>query len=138
MNVLVDTPVWSLALRRHAGNLSQSEEKLARSLADLIREGRAEVLGSIRQEVLSGIREETQFNKIRKYLCPFQDPYLDVEDYEEAAHMSNLCRRRGVSGSAIDFLICAVAHRRSWAVFSTDGDFRHFAAVLPLHLFTPV
>jgi predicted nucleic acid-binding protein len=138
MNVLVDTPVWSLALRRRAGNLSQSEEQLAKSLADLIREGRAEVLGSIRQELLSGIREEMQFNKIRHYLRPFQDPYLDIEDYEEAAHMNNQCRRRGVSGPAINFLICAVAHRRSWAIFTTDRDFRHYAAMLPLRMFSPV
>jgi hypothetical protein len=39
----------------------------------------------------------------------------DSRDDEEAAHMSNRCRTRGIAGSAVDFLICAAAHRRGWA-----------------------
>jgi hypothetical protein len=41
----------------------------------------------------------------------FDEPGIDVADHEEAAHMHNLCRARGIAGSAIDFLICAVARR---------------------------
>jgi hypothetical protein len=66
--VLVDTPVWSLALRRRAGDLSSPELRLTRRLQELVREGRAQLLGTTRQEVLSGIREEKQFQRIRGHL----------------------------------------------------------------------
>ncbi len=132
--VLVDTPVWSLALRRRPDHLSGSQLSLANVLAELIREGRAQLVGPIRQELLSGIREEAQFKKIRNYLRAFREPSLEAEDYEDAARMSNQCRSRGIAGSPVDFLICAAAHRRGWAIFTTDRDFRNYASVLPVKL----
>lgn len=134
MMVLVDTPVWSLALRRRPEHLSESQQGLANVLAELIREGRAQMLGPIRQELLSGIREEAQFKRIRDYLRPFREPSLEAEDYEDAARMSNQCRSRGIAGSPVDFLICAAAHRRGWTILTTDRDFQNYASVLPLHL----
>lgn len=135
MIVIVDTPVWSLVLRRRPGHLSASEQKLMKALAELIREGRVAIVGPIRQELLSGIREEAQFEKIRHHLRAFQEPMLEVADFEEAARMSNRCRARGISGSAVDFLICAAAHRHQWAIFTTDQDFQRYATVLPVNLF---
>ena len=134
MMVLVDTSVWSLALRRKPEQLSPRERQLTGALAELIREGRVELLGPVRQELLSGIREEAQFRKLRDYLRAFPEHPLEAEDYEEAAHMNNRCRTRGITGSAIDFLICAAAHRRGWSIFATDRDFQNYASVLPLRL----
>jgi predicted nucleic acid-binding protein len=134
MMVLVDTPVWSLALRRKREDLNAQEQRLTLALAELIREGRAQMAGPIRQELLSGIREEERFRKLRDYLRAFEDPRLEVEDYEEAARMSNRCRTKGVAGSAIDFLICAVAGRRAWQILTTDGDFERYAKLLGLKL----
>ncbi len=136
MMVLVDTPVWSLALRRRPEHLSGSQQGLANVLAELIREGRAQLVGPIRQELLSGIREDAQFKKIRNSLRAFHEPSLEAEDYEDAASMSNLCRSRGIAGSAIDFLICAAAHRRGWAILTTDRDFENYASLLPLRLYS--
>ena len=138
MIVLVDTPVWSLALRRKPGDLSRREAALTQALAELIRDGRAQIIGVIRQELLSGIREAERFEKLRKYLRAFTEPALEVRDYEGAAQMHNQCRRQGVTGSAIDFLICAAAHRRDWLVFTTDQDFERYAKVLPVKLYAPV
>ena len=135
MIVIVDTPVWSLVLRRRPGHLNASEEKLTKALTELIREGRVELLGPIRQELLSGIREEAQFEKIRHYFRAFQEPLLETADYEEAARMSNQCRARGISGSAVDFLICAAAQHHKWAIFTTDLDFHRYASVLSLRLY---
>jgi predicted nucleic acid-binding protein len=135
MNVLVDTPVWSLALRRKAGDLNARERVLTGSLAELIREGRVQMMGAIRQELLSGIREAEKVIKLRNYLRAFGEPGIEVADYEEAAHMHNLCRARGVSGSAIDFMICAVAQRREWHILTTDRDFERYARVLGLRLY---
>jgi predicted nucleic acid-binding protein len=135
MFVLVDTPVWSLAFRRKPDALSVREAALTGRLADLIREGRVQLMGAVRQELLSGIREEEQFQKLRRYLRAFDDPTVELEDYEEAAQMRNRCRSRGIAGSAIDFLICSVAVRREWAIFTTDQDFERYAKVLGLKLY---
>ena len=135
MNVLVDTPVWSLALRRKPDDLNAHEHRLTRALAELVREGRVEVVGVIRQELLSGIREEERFRKIRDSLRAFEDAALETQDYEEAAHMHNTCRGRGIAGSAVDFLICAVAHRRNWQIFTTDRDFERYQLVLGVGLY---
>jgi predicted nucleic acid-binding protein len=137
MQVLVDTPVWSLALRRKPSDLSPEENEVTRNLADLIQEGRARIIGPIRQELLSGIRYEKQFQKLRLALRTFDEPILDAADYEEAAHMNNLCRRHGISGSAVDYLICAVARRHRWAIFTLDLDFRRYERILPVELLWP-
>lgn len=135
MMVLVDTSVWSLALRRKPADLSSREQALKEALSQLIREGRAQVVGPIRQELLSGLREETGFRRLRGYLRAFDDPQLRAEDYEEAAQMNNACRARGIAGSPVDFLICAVAHLREWQVFTTDRDFKRYGKVVPLNLY---
>ncbi len=135
MMVLVDTPVWSLALRREPEQLSPGERRLTETLAELVREGRVELLGPVRQELLSGIREDVQFRKLREYLRAFPETPLDAKDYEEAAGMNNRCRARGIAGSAIDFLICAAAHRRGWTILTTDRDFQSYGSVLGLRLY---
>jgi len=135
MSVLVDTSVWSLALRRHTRDLNPTEATLTHSLDDLIYKGQAQIIGAVRQEVLSGIREEPQYLKLRDALRSFPNAALETEDYEEAAQMSNVCRRRGIAGSAIDFLLCAVASRRHWPIFTTDRDFDRYRRVLGVKLF---
>ncbi len=132
--VLVDTPVWSLALRRKPAHLSGPQLALADILAELIREGRVQMLGPIRQELLSGIREVAQFRKLRDYLRAFPEHPLEAADYEDAADMNNRCRAKGIAGSAVDFLICAAAQRRGWSILTTDHDFQNYASVLPLRL----
>ena len=135
MTVLVDTPVWSLALRRRQAALNAREQGLTRALEELIREGRVQIMGAIRQELLSGICGEEHFHKLRDYLRAFEEPGIEVLDYEEAARMHNRCRSRGIAGSAIDFLICAVAKRRDWHIFTTDRDFERYGRVLGLRLY---
>ncbi len=135
MTVLVDTPVWSLALRPKPADLNTRERALTGALAELIRDGRVQMMGAVRQELLSGILEQERFHKLRNYLKAFEEPGVEIRDYEEAAHMHNLCRRRGIAGSAIDFLICAVAQRREWHILTTDRDFERYARVLGLKLY---
>jgi predicted nucleic acid-binding protein len=67
----------------------------------------------------------------------FPDVELDSTDYEEAARISNLCRRRGLADSTVDMLVCAVALRHSWEVFTTDRDFIHYSRVIPIQMFVP-
>ena len=135
MLVLVDTPIWFLALRRKSGDLNRRELSLTQALEDLVRDGRAQLIGVVRQELLSGIRDSQRFEKLRNYLGAFDDPALAAGDYETAAAMHNRCRGRGVTGSAIDFLLCAVAELRHWQIFTTDKDFEHYRRVLGVKLY---
>ena len=95
MKVIVDSCVWSLALRRNA---PKDEIATVNILRDLIADGRVVLLGAIRQEVLSGIRHAEQFARLREYLRAFPDLELTVEDYELAAEFFNTCRRNGIQG----------------------------------------
>lgn len=137
MQVLVDTSIWSLALRRQRARLSKPETGLVASLRELIQDGRARLIGPIRQELLSGVREPAQFEKLRDQLRAFSDEALTTGDHEQAAHWSNECRRRGVPGSGIDFLICSVAIARGWQVFTADTGFRAYGRAIPLQLHGP-
>jgi predicted nucleic acid-binding protein len=137
MIVLVDTPIWSLALRRAHDILNEEQEALRRELAELIGEGRVRLLGPIRQEILSGIREAAQFERLREHLRAFPDEFLITDDYEQAALCRNRCRRAGIAGSTIDFLLCAAAMRRKWLIFTTDQDFGRYAKQLPVRLHEP-
>ena len=93
--------------------------------------------GAPSQELLSGIREPEKFDKLRDYLRAFDDIHIDTADYEEAARCNHRCRAHGIAGSPIDFLICAVADRRRWQIFTTDTDFENYQKVLGLQIFQP-
>jgi predicted nucleic acid-binding protein len=133
LRVLVDTSVWSLALRR----ARPVPTLVAQELAELIREGRVVTIGPIRQELLTGVQGSRQFQILRDHLRAFPDLELETADFEEAADFFNSCRSRGIQGSNTDFLICAVASRRDLAIFTTDGDFSAFRRVLLIKLHEP-
>jgi predicted nucleic acid-binding protein len=131
MKVLVDTSVWSHALRRRTPASSDAVQEL-RALID---EGRVAMIGVIRQELLSGIRTPEIFERLRDHLRPFSDEPLETADFERAAEHFNTCRGRGVQGSNTDFLICAIAERRNLPILTTDADFVRFAELLPIQLY---
>ena len=131
MKVLVDTSVWSLALRRHQ---PERESALVGELARLIAGFEVAMIGPIRQELFSGIREEGQFLSLRENLRAFPDLRLESDDFEMAAHFFNQCRARGVQGSNTDFLLCAVGHLRGMPIFTTDKDFDAYGRTLGIKL----
>ena len=131
MNVLVDSSVWSLALRR---NTTNDAIAIVNVLRDLIADGRVVLLGAIRQEVLSGVRYKEQFTRLQEYLRAFPDLDLTTEDFELAAEFFTTCRINGVQGSNTDFLLCAVAHRRGYSIFTTDKEFENFRSHIPVVL----
>ncbi len=137
MNVLVDTSVWSLALRRKARDVSLEEAAVVAELTQLIKEGRARIIGLVRQELLSGIKTASQYEKVRSMLQAFPDERIETPDYEAAAKASNECRAKGVAVSVSDMLICAVALARDWSVFTTDPDFKNYAKALAIQLHSP-
>lgn len=130
MRVLVDTCIWSAALR----HTKQREPDVSQELRGLILEHRVVIIGPIRQEILSGLREDAQFERLGKHLAAFPDIPLKTDDYVTAAKFFNTCRAKGVQGSNTDFLVCSVAVRSQLAIYTTDKDFSHFAKHLPIVL----
>jgi predicted nucleic acid-binding protein len=134
VEVLVDTSVWSLALRRRAEHLNSRERLLVAEWTELVRKKRARIIGLVRQELLSGIKTPAQFENLRMSVAAFPDEPVDTRDHEAAAKLSNACQAKGIAFSAVDMLICAVAQRRGMSVFTTDPDFERYAQVLRLKL----
>lgn len=130
MRVIVDTSVWSLALRRNQTQPLQSVVLLR----DLIADGRVIMLGAVRQEILSGLRHLEQFNRLKEHLHAFPNLELNIADYELAAEFYNTCRTQGIQGANTDFLICAAAVQRNYAILTTDQDFENFKSHLPIIL----
>jgi predicted nucleic acid-binding protein len=136
VKVLVDTSVWSQALRRQKQEIVPNTSlQVVQRLGSLIEDGRVAMLGPIRQELLSGIKTQAQFESLRHILSAFPDEKLDAEDYEMAANSFNACRQLGIQGSNTDFLICAVSLAKKWPIFSLDKDFERYKKCLPLILF---
>ena len=134
MKILVDTSIWSLALRRQ----KTANNAIISDLYSLIKDFRVQLIGPIRQELLSGIKSEKQFEKLKNYLRSFQDYAIRTNDFEQAAQFFNQCRIKGIQGSNIDFLICAIAFNNNWQIFTTDQDFLHFQQIIPIQLYKSI
>ena len=64
----------------------------------------------------------------------FPNVDLETEDYESAAEINSLCESHGIIGSSIDMLLCSVALRRNWAIFTSSRDFERYARHAPIML----
>jgi predicted nucleic acid-binding protein len=132
--VIIDTTVWTLILRRNHPIKSPFDQAAAEAFIDLSRNGHIGLLGLVRQELLSGIGEFEKYTAIKAAVAHFDDVPVATTDYELAAQFHNTCRNKGIQGSHIDFLICAVAHRLGTPILSTDKDFFSYAKLLPIRL----
>ena len=130
MKIIVDTSIWSLALRSDKQEIS----KPVQELRQIIHGHRVQMIGPIRQEILSDIRNASQFKKLRKHLEGFPDLPIFTEDYITAAQFFNQCRSKGIQGSNTDFLICAVAARNKFSIFTLNKDFEMFSKHIPIVL----
>ncbi len=89
MNILVDTSVWSLALRRDA-----PESDAVASLKQCI--DRGDLLfttGIIVQELLQGLRGPKQRERLVNRLSSFPVIVPDLSDHIEAAALQRTCMR---------------------------------------------
>ncbi len=131
MKVIVDTCVWSLALRRRdTSRLSADDQQMVMRLIEAIQDRRAAIIGPIRQEILSGIRNRTQFAKTERTLDSFRDDEVASADYVQAALLNNLCQDHGVQCGPVDILICAVAARNQYCILTSDQGLRRCIELL--------
>lgn len=131
MKTLVDTCIWSCALRSSV----ETQNGIVQILKRLIENNDALLIGPIRQELLSGYSDRDKFAQLKNRLEPFSDLEIINSDYIVAAEFSSECRRNGIQGSHIDFIICAVAYRNRIPIFTVDNDFRYYAPIIPIELY---
>ena len=134
MNLLVDASIWSLALKRRREDLGREEAGAVNELLAAVEKDQARLLGVVRQELLTGIKTRQQFENLREYISAFPDVEITTEDYVEAARLGNSCRAKGVATHAVDMLLCSVALREGWEIFTTDPDFERYAKILGMRL----
>ena len=95
MKIIVDTCIWSLALRRN----SVEDNPYIEELRNLIEEIHVQFIGPIRQELLNGIKSKKQFETLKLHLRAFADIELESKDSELAAEYFNAARKKGIQGS---------------------------------------
>lgn len=134
MTLLVDTSVWSLALRRDGS----ATEPAVRALADALAGGDAVVTtGLVLQELLQGFNGPRAASAIieRFQVLPLIHP--DRLDHIAAAEVRNVCRRSGVQIGTIDALLIQLCGRHELTLLTTDKDFFHAAQCVPVALWSP-
>lgn len=136
MMVLIDTCIWSEALRRNSPS-AKKPQRISCELTELIKESRVQLTGITLQELLSGLKDELQFTRLKKHMKSFPLANFSRDDYITAAKFYNTCRNKGICGSHIDYLLCAYAVQHNCKIFTTDKDFTHYAKYLPIQLHEP-
>ena len=129
MSYLVDTSVWSLALRRDVPDTTRAVAELKRAL-----EAGDEILvtGLVLQELLQGFNRPKAYSQIIDYfsVLPFLIP--EREDYINAAGLRNLCRKKGIQAGTIDALLASLCIESDINILTTDKDFSQIARVSSL------
>ncbi len=131
MKTLVDTCIWSSVLRRD----KIANKEIEKKLIELILNNDALIIGPIRQEILSGYSDPKKFKKLKNRLDAFPNLQIIDDDYVVAAEYSNECRKNGIQGGHIDFLICAVASRNKIPIFTCDNDFQQYSKIIKIELY---
>ena len=131
MRVLVDTSVWSLALRRGGPADHRAVERLSGYLdagEDLF------LTGLILQEILQAFRSEKVASQVAERLMPF--PLLPIEPVTclAAARLYRQCRDNGLGASTVDCHIAASAIANDCRLLTTDRDFERISRISTLDL----
>jgi predicted nucleic acid-binding protein len=124
MTLLVDTSVWSLALRRDA----EAAEPEVQYLKDALFGSEVVVTtGLVLQEILQGFSgPKAQAQIIERFgALPLLVP--DRDDHISAAALRNTCRQAGVQIGTIDALLAQLCVRHDLTLLTTDKDFTHTA-----------
>jgi hypothetical protein len=131
LSLFVDTSVWSLALRRDAGQSTREVRALIRALQT----GESiHSTGLVLQEILQGFSGPKQRTQIldRFSAIPLVVPTRD--DHIEAAELRNHCRRAGIQVGTIDALLARLCIRHDLTMLSADNDFADMARHCSLKL----
>jgi hypothetical protein len=131
MTLLVDTSVWSLAYRRDTPPDVPEVHALREALTTGVR---VVCTGIILLELLRGFPRSPQVIRDQVGALPMIEPTLD--EYVDAASLSNSCRAAGVQLTSVDALITALCIAHELTLLTTDQDFRHASDVIPLRVWS--
>jgi predicted nucleic acid-binding protein len=132
--LLVDTSVWSLALRRDAADPGSEVAVLKDALE---RSEPVYLTGLILQELLQGFSGPRARVQIIDKLAALPLLVPDRGDHINAAELRNQCRRAGVQIGTIDALLAQLCLRHELLLVTTDADFAHMARITPLRIWQP-
>jgi predicted nucleic acid-binding protein len=133
VNVLVDTSVWSLALRRDAPPDTREAAALVRCLE---RQAVLFTTGLIIQELLQGFRGPKQRERLIEHLSSLPLIVPDLTDHIAAAELRTNCRQKGVQIGTIDALLAQLAIGHDLEFLTSDRDFTLVARYAPLRILT--
>ena len=131
MSLLVDTSVWSLALRRDA---AQSEPEVAVLKDALLGADQVFITGLVLQELLQGFAGPKARDHLIERFSALACLMPDRDDHIEAAELRNICRRRGVQIGTIDALLIQLSRRHDLVMLTTDKDFAQAAPHIDFRL----
>jgi predicted nucleic acid-binding protein len=131
MRVLVDTSVWSLALRKRG---PADHPAVRRPSALLLANEDLFLCGLVLQEVLQAFRAETACRADARHLEAFPLLELDRDGYVAAAGLHRRCASRGVSASTADCQVASAAIRHECSLLTADRDFERISALSSLKL----
>jgi hypothetical protein len=132
VGLLVDTSVWSLALRRDAPDAEAPE--VDRLRAALLAHEAVFTTGLILQELLQGFGGPRQRDAIVTRFAALPLVVPDRRDHIEAADVRNTCRRKGVQLGTIDALLAQLSIRHELTLLTTDRDFTRAARHVELEV----
>ena len=128
--ILIDTSAWVEFLRDTASAVCNR--------VDALLEEEIAICHPVRMEVLAGARDEQHLRDLRGLLARGSLIPTEPTDYEEAAALYRLCRRRGETvRKLIDCLIAAAAIRTSVPILHSDSDFEVLARHTSLQIERP-
>ena len=131
MTMLVDTSVWSLALRRDV----EIGTKEVVALREAIEGSDAVVTtGLVLQELLQGFNGPNDRQAIIDRFGTLSLIQPDRQDHVAAAEVRNVCRRSGVQIGTIDALLIQLCGRHDLTLLSADKDFSNAAVFVPFKL----
>ena len=133
MTLLVDTSVWSLALRRDTHTTEPQVHHLKKALLG------SEVTvttGLVLQELLQGFSgPKAQAQIVERFAAlPLLQP--DRDDHINAATLRNTCRRAGIQLGTVDALLAQLCIRHDVTLLTTDKDFTYAAAHCSLRIWS--
>jgi predicted nucleic acid-binding protein len=128
--ILIDSSAWVEFLRATGSPLHLSVRDA------LAGDGDVACTEVVAMEVLAGATDDADRGRLRRLLYRFAFlPVAGLWDYEHAAELYTLCRRRGKTVRKLtDCLIATVAIRNDAQLLCDDSDFLAIASCAPLSL----
>jgi predicted nucleic acid-binding protein len=131
--IIIDTTIWSKAYRRK--KMSNADQAVVHELYKILESEEEVLIGAVRQELLSGIANQDISHDLAIKLNGFNNYEAQVADHDLAAEYFTICSQNGIQGSQIDFLICAIAHRYNFQIYTEDKDFNYYKKYFPISLY---